>query len=117
MRYSACQNIQVVIANGLRATIYAVDHQTSCTIVTLQQQVGGTWQATGGCLLATVTRFYAIKHSTAVAQILHPGSGSLRSQVNGWAAGTYRIAFKWFLGGPEALHPSPTVYSSPFTIS
>jgi hypothetical protein len=117
MRYSTCQNIQVVIANGLLSTIYAADHQTSCSIVTLQEQVGNTWQATGRCLLATATRLYAIDHGTAVAQTLHPGSGSLRSQANGWPAGTYRIAFTSFVGGPQSLHAQPPVYSQTFTIA
>jgi hypothetical protein len=115
--YSACQNIPVVIANGLSSTIYAADHQTSCSIVTLQKQVGDTWQAVAGCPLETPTRLYAIKRDTAVAQTLHPGFGTLRSQSGGWAAGTYRIAFPWVSGEAGAPQRQQLVYSSTFTIT
>ncbi|MBF6590784.1 MAG: hypothetical protein IVW57_09685 [Ktedonobacterales bacterium] len=118
-RYSLCDTIQVVIANGLQASVTAADHQTSCSLVTLQRLVNGTWAPQGRCPLETPTRLYEIAPGTAIAQQLTPGSGSFsRTGASGWAAGTYRIAFTYFTGSASsrASRQNPPIYSATFTI-
>src|SRR5262249_49656579 len=43
--YGSGDAIAVTIRNGLATTIYASDHQTDCTEVTLERSVGDTWQS------------------------------------------------------------------------
>lgn len=43
--YAPADAIMVTVRNGLSRPIYAMDTQASCSIVSLQYQVGGAWQA------------------------------------------------------------------------
>jgi hypothetical protein len=112
--YRTCSAIRVTVANGLSSSISTSDHQTSCTILTLQQLVNGTWQPVGRCMLMIVTRMYTIRSGTAVAQTLVPGYGSMQSHSTGWSPGTYRIAFQYFAGSATSQHQE--IFSSTFTI-
>lgn len=116
--YRTCDPIQVVIANGLNQTVYAADHQTACTVVTLQEQVGAGWQSIGECKLETPTGLHAIAQGTAVAQTLTPGFGSVGGAGRGWPAGTYRVAFAYSTALESPYRgQSHTDYSPDFTVS
>ncbi|HKV84548.1 MAG TPA: hypothetical protein VJN88_08330, partial [Ktedonobacterales bacterium] len=108
------ETITVEIANGLSSTITATDHHTSCTMVTLEQQVSGAWQPVGRCLIMAATRMIPIAGGQAVKQILAPQNGAT---AHAWPAGTYRVAFGYSVGSET---PTPgsgaTVYSATFTI-
>jgi hypothetical protein len=102
-RYSSCDRITAVIANGLTTPISAADHQTNCTLLTLQQAVAGGWQPEPPCRWQTPTRLVTIPANSAILQELAAGSG--------WPAGTYRLTFTYFSGTTRA-----TVSSAAFTI-
>lgn len=108
------ENITVEIANGLASTISTTDHHTDCTMVTLEQQVGGAWQPVGRCLIMAATRVIPIAGGQTVKQVLSPQNG-LTSHA--WPAGTYRVAFGYSLES-EATTPGAgkTSYSATFTI-
>jgi hypothetical protein len=108
------ENITVEIANGLTSTISTTDHHTDCTMVTLEQQVGGAWQPVGRCLIMAATRVIPIAGGQTVKQVLSPQNG-LTSKA--WPAGTYRVAFGYSLES-EATTPGAgkTAYSATFTI-
>jgi hypothetical protein len=108
------ENITVEIANGLASTITTTDHHTDCTMVTLEQQVGGAWQPLGRCLIMAATRVIPIAGGQTVKQVLSPQSG-LTSHA--WPAGTYRVAFGYSLES-ETTTPGAgkTAYSATFTI-
>lgn len=97
-QYHAGDLALVMIANGLAQTISATDHHTSCSLVTLEQQVNGAWQPIGLCHLLTPTRLVEIVPGSVTAQ---------KIGISG-TAGTYRVAFGY---------GSQTVYSQTFTVS
>src|SRR5947209_5689951 len=45
-RYLSTDSIKVSIMNNLQTSIFAYDTRASCTILDLQVQVNGVWQAT-----------------------------------------------------------------------
>ena len=114
--YGPCDAIQAIIANGLAQTIYAPDHQSACTVVTLQAQVTAGWQDVGECMLETPTRLYAIAPGTAVVQTLAPSFGRVASSAQGWPAGTYRLAFTYSTALESPYQPRAPIYSPAFTV-
>ncbi len=110
--YAPTDTITVTILNGLATTISTTDHQTNCTVVTLERLVNGAWQPVGACRLMTPTRVVPISPGTTVQQL---GSTA-------WPAGTYRVAFRYFTepDGEPGQGASPgqggVVYSATFTI-
>lgn len=112
---AASQSITVEIGNGLSTTIIATDHHTDCTMVTLEQQVGGAWQPVGKCLIMAATRMIPIAGGQVVKQVLTPQNGMT---ARTWAAGTYRVAFGFSVdAATETPGSGALVYSATFTIS
>ncbi|MBF6590783.1 MAG: hypothetical protein IVW57_09680 [Ktedonobacterales bacterium] len=119
-RYQPCDTIAVGIANGLTTPIYATDHHTSCSLVTLQRLVNGTWQTQGSCAIGTLTHVLTLAPGAVTGQTLTAGRGFGPSA---WPAGTYRLVFTYSLsGGESAVLPLYTsvlggvVYSASFSI-
>ncbi len=110
--YAPTDTISVMIVNGLATSISTTDHQTNCTVVTLERVVNGAWQAEGACRLLTPTRVVQILPGTTTQQL-----GSTR-----WPTGMYRVAFHYFMEPDEApgqgatLGQGGVVYSASFTI-
>jgi len=48
--YALSDTINATILNGLDHAIYAADHQTDCTVVSVQEQTSTGWQTVGRCL-------------------------------------------------------------------
>lgn len=94
--------IVVSINNGLPQSIFVADHQTRCSLVTLELQTGSGWQAMAPCLMMTPTGTIEIKAGTTnIQRLLAP------SQPPEWPAGTYRVrlpyAFQRF-GSPKIIY-------------
>jgi hypothetical protein len=110
--YAPTDTITVTILNGLAAIISTTDHQTNCTIVTLERLVNGAWQPEGACRLMTPTRVVPISPGTTVQQL----------SSSAWPTGTYRVAFRYFtepdaeLGQGATPGQGAVVYSATFTI-
>src|SRR5260370_30216473 len=58
--YTASDAIIVTIANGLATGIWVTDHQTNCTVVTVERQQDGQWQAVAPCRLMIATRMISL---------------------------------------------------------
>jgi hypothetical protein len=112
--YGVGDSISVVVANGLPSEILTADHQSDCTVVTLELQMGGSWQAIASCRAEIVTRLVPIAAGTTLAQTLHP-NGGVAPQAT-WQPGTYRIMLSFFTKGASASQ-ALQVLSSTFTIS
>jgi hypothetical protein len=110
--YAPTDTIMVMIFNGLAASVSTTDHQTNCTVVTLERVVNGAWQAEGACRLLTPTRVVQILPGTTTQQL-----GSTR-----WPTGTYRVAFRYFMEPDEEPGQGAipgqggVVYSASFTL-
>jgi hypothetical protein len=110
--------VSVTVANDLPTAILVEDHQSECTVVTLERQEGGGWLAVAPCQLETPTRLLPIPSGTAQTVTLRPEGGP---QPRLWQAGTYRFALHYSAGeegqtNPAALAPAGIVYSQTFTI-
>lgn len=113
--YAVTDTIAVTVRNQLSAGILATDHQTSCTIVQLQIEVGGAWQNQGGCSLGIATRQMPLAAGSSTAVQVAPGAGQISAKP--WPAGTYRVAFTYRVGSLATPGVSETVYSATFTVS
>jgi hypothetical protein len=110
--------VSITVANDLPTAILVEDHQSECTVVTLERQQGGGWLAMAPCQLETPTRLLPIPSGTAQTVTLRPEGGP---QPRMWQAGTYRFALHYSAGeegqtNPAALASSGIVYSQTFTI-
>ena len=119
-QFAIDEPIAVEVANGLTTQITTSDHQSGCTIVTLQSQdANGLWQVIAPCRQGTPTRLIPIAAGSSMTQTLGPPStGSSAS----WSKGTYRLMLGYTFQVDTASAtvqpssaPSP-VYSTQFTI-
>jgi hypothetical protein len=110
--------VSVTVANGLPRTILVEDHQSECTVVTLERQEGSRWLAVAPCQLETPTRLVPIASGAAQTVTLRPEGGP---QPRMWHARTYRFALHYSAPAEgqtsqAANAPAGTVYSQTFAI-
>jgi len=108
MQYASSEVITVTISNGLTTSIAAANHQSDCTIVTLQwQDAQGNWQNQNRCRQGAMTRMITFPSQSSQVQSLSPTSGTFARNAQ-WAKGHYRIVFSF-------THSSVDVESVPMT--
>jgi|SRR5690242_7420235 len=107
-------NIIVTLINGRATSIFAFDHQTSCTILRLQRQTASGWQAVGGCAQGRMTVQVEIKAGAKMKITLAPTAGQMHPTP--WPAGTYRVALNYSLQKQE-MATGATATSPTFAIS
>jgi hypothetical protein len=113
-QYGASDGIIATVVNGLATTIWVADHQTNCSILTVEIQQGTQWVPVGRCRSMIATRMMPIAGgSQTPVQLLNAGS----APQNTWPAGTYRAKLTYMSSETSATGPSGVVYSSLFTIS
>jgi hypothetical protein len=114
-RYTADSLIIVTIHNGTQHAIWAMDHQTSCTVLVLERQSQGSWYRVGQCALATPTRPVSIQPGGSLVQRI-----SSYQEMNtgaGWQTGSYRATLTYHVGDDTtALTGGGIIHSSTFTI-
>ena len=109
--YGPTDAITVYVNNGLDTSIAVANHQSACTIVTLQQSLGAAWQTVGACRLMTPTGLMTIAAGTTTVVQLGASAGQFTRSP--WPAGTYRIALTYASPPPGGSSP---VYSAQFQI-
>lgn len=112
-RYTAGDTITVTIHNGLSTTIWAADHQTSCTVVTVERLHGSQWQGLQNCRLMTPTRMVPLAAGSDTKQFLRVQGSPLGGM---WQAGTYRVAFTYSMGDEFTGGQGGVVYSAQCTL-
>jgi hypothetical protein len=107
--YAPTATITTSIHNGSPAPIYVANHQTSCTIVSLQMVENSGWTTIGACRLMTVT---------GIIKIAAGATTTVQMTSTPWPAGTYRAKLS-FGTSPMTTGPvfSSPVYSADFTVS
>lgn len=114
--YSPSSTITVTLTNHRSTSIYTFDHQTGCTILTLQRQTAKGWEATGGCAMGRLTQQIEIKAGETRKIPLAPGTGQIRATP--WPTGTYQVVFTYALQREGLTTGATTTVVTPtFTIS
>lgn len=105
-QFARGDTIRVYISNGLSQSIFVADHQTACSLVTIELQSASGWRPLAPCRLMTPTRAVEIASGATNTQLI-PTSGIV-------PAGTYRVR----LGYAIQTFGNPTVvYSGLFTVA
>lgn len=109
------EKISATIANGLSSPIRIMDHQSDCTLLTLQRQAGSSWTTQEKCSLTTVTRMILLPAQSSLTQTLSPGNSTPRPE------GQYRLTLSYTgeIANVENQQSSSSftiVYSSTFTV-
>ena len=112
--YSASSTITVSVTNHRDTSIFTFDHQTSCTILTLQRQTSSGWQNVGGCALGRATQRVEIKAGETMTITLAPSAGQIRATP--WPTGTCRAALHYVPPGQNAGAAGTTVTTATFAI-
>jgi len=95
-RYAAGDGIAVSVVNGLLVAIRVADHQSGCTIVSVERQSGSSWQAQNPCLLRSPTRLVALASGSVTAVAVPPPD-------RGWALGAYRVTLTYRMETGDAV--------------
>lgn len=103
--YTSSSTINVTLINHRATSIFAFDHQTSCTILTLQRQTANSWATTGGCAMGRMTQRVEIKAGATMQIALAPGAGQIHTTP--WPAGTYRVILNYALQAQNMSATTP----------
>jgi hypothetical protein len=113
--YGPSEPIQVTVLDKLSTPIYALDTKAGCSILDLEVQVNGTWQATSAarCPLGRPAMVVRIDAGKAYTTTIQAGSPSV------FPAGTYRLLLNYSItaSGTSILSNPTTVYSMPFSVT
>jgi hypothetical protein len=110
--YASNETIIATITNGLASTILVRDHQSACTLLTLQRQTGKQWVAQAPCRLSTATHLLLIPAHTSRMQSLAPGSTP-------WTGGQHRLMLSYTMGTADENRAGTftDVYSLTFVLA
>ena len=121
--YTSNEPIKITIDNGLAKSIAAANHQSGCTMVTLQwQDAQGTWQDQNRCRQGLMTKMITLPPHSSQVQTIAPTSGTFARNAQ-WAKGNYRIVFSFTLGNadvesiPTTGTPGSPIYSPTFSVA
>ncbi len=108
LSYSPEDIIKVTLSNQSKDFIYFTDHQSNCTVVTIQRLIGKDWQAENQCALMTQTITFSLEGNKST--ILE-----LTALPTGWVKGMYRAAMVMYAQNNNKEHPV-TILSPVFQI-
>jgi len=102
-QYGPNDTIEASVANGLPGDIRVADHQSGCTILTVERLAGSSWQAQNPCLLRSPTRLTALAAGSVTPVAVQPPPG-------GWSPGVYRatLVYREAAGDVETSVTSAT---------
>lgn len=101
--YRAGDSIRVTILNQSQQTISFADHQTNCSVLLMEHQVGSSWEPVAPCKLMIATRLHSLQAGAKFDANLTPSFQ--------WPTGTYRARLDYHVQNASAPQ---TVYSSTF---
>lgn len=106
--YSPTTSIVVTITNRRQASVYSMDHQSLCAIVTLELQINGAWVTQRPCKLMIATRIVEVAPGTTQIT-LAPGDTP-------WPVGAYRLVFHYGVSKGDDMS-GLAVESAQFTVA
>ncbi|HLY32128.1 MAG TPA: hypothetical protein VKQ36_13950 [Ktedonobacterales bacterium] len=114
-QFAPNDTITVTVTNGGSTDIFAANHQTNCTIISLQILTDGAWQTIHNCQEYSATRLIKIPAGATSVQTLAPGGGQIVNKP--WAAGTYRATLGYGPGDTPASNADHVATSATFTVA
>lgn len=118
-QYSASDRVVVTIRNGGDTTIFAQQHNTSCSLILLERLVNGAWQPVYPCNDGfphpTVGEIAA--GNAKVVQLVPIVTGNAEGIGGQWQAGTYRAALSYVTSQTASFNQGTIVYSGTFAIT
>lgn len=118
-RYAASDRIVVTIHNGGDTSIYAEQHNTSCSLILLERLVNGAWQPVYPCNNGfphpTVSQLAA--GSTQAVQLVPIVTGDAAAAGSEWQAGTYRAGLSYVTSQAASFSQGTIVYSGTFAVA
>src|SRR5947209_798374 len=115
--YRPTDHMQVTVLNKLSTPIYALDTRASCSILSLEVQVNGTWQASpvARCPLGRPAMIVKIDAGKAYTTTIQAGFAGMRNTA--FPAGIYRLVLNYSTtASTTAILSNPTtVYSTTFS--
>lgn len=117
--YKATDLIQVTVLNALSTPVYALDTRASCSILDLEMQNNGTWQASSvaRCPLGRPAMLVKLVSGKAYTATIEASSTVMKDAV--FPTGMYRLVLNYSTTGSLAsLMSNPTtVYSDLFSVT
>ena len=117
--YGPTDHIQVTVLNTLSTAIYAFDTQASCSILGLEVQVNGTWQASSvaRCSLGRPAMIVKIDPGKAYTTTIQADTSLTKDAVI--PPGTYRLVLNYStIDSAASLLSNPTtIFSAPFSVT
>jgi hypothetical protein len=112
--YAPGDPIVVTVHNELPQTIWAADHQTSCTVVLVERLEQGEWSGEQNCALMRASRLVPLAAQSIITQTLSAAQGFL-ADADGWPAGIYRLTLTYAESDKMGAQMS-NVHSVEFTV-
>lgn len=116
--YTPDSSIQVSVINNLASSIFAYDTRASCSILDLQMQVNGVWQATNTarCSLGRPAMPVGIPAGKSYSATIQAGSPGI-SQAS-FPVGNYRLVLNYATSTAGlSQQNTTTIYSATFSIA
>ncbi|MBA3822695.1 MAG: hypothetical protein H0X24_02180, partial [Ktedonobacterales bacterium] len=88
-QYGVGDTFTISVVNRVATPITASDHQSACSIVTVQVERNGAWVNIGKCLQGKPTQRITLAANATTTIAMAPGVMSLAANTT-WQAGTYR---------------------------
>jgi len=117
-KYMPTDNIQVSVINNLQTSIFAYDTRASCTILDLQMQVNGAWQATNvaRCSLGRHAMRVEIPAGKTYSATIQAGSPGI-SQAS-FPVGDYQLVLSYSTSATSLPQQNTTtIYSATFSVA
>jgi hypothetical protein len=106
--YHTSDTLRITLKNSGSQPIFFPDHLTNCTVLLLEYQVNGSWQAIDNCGTLNATRWHMLSPQQQLEVTLSP-------PAQGWATGHYRLKLVYHVGQRTA--PPQTLYSVIYQVS
>ena len=116
--YMPTDSIHVSVINNLQTSIFAYDTRASCTILDLQIQVNGVWQATNiaRCSLVRPAMRVEISAGNSYSATIQAGSQGI-SQAS-FPVGSYRLVLSYSTSATSLPQQNTTtIYSATFSVA
>ena len=117
-KYLPTDSIKVSMINTLQTSIFAYDTRASCSILDLQMQVNGTWQATNiaRCSLGRPAMRVEIPAGKTYSATIQAGSPGI-SQAN-FPTGEYQLVLSYSTSATSPpQQDTTTIFSATFSVA